>query len=116
MRISADHPSFISYLDEITNSVIENVEIEKYFYITKEKKLSTQFIVFTLIEKKIKNKVTILSEQLKTFLIILVKKNENLERYEVAALLNDIINNFDDIIDKKEKLSNIAKSKSVVEK
>ena len=116
MRISADHPSFISFLNEVTNKVIENVEIDKYFYITKEKQLNTQFVVFTLIEKNIKNKVTILSEQLKTFFVILVKKNENLENYEVAALLNDIINNFDDIQDKKEKLSKISKGNAVIEK
>lgn len=116
MRISSDHPSFISYLNEVTDKVIENVDVEKYFYITKEKKLNTQFIVFTLIEKNIKNKVTILSEQLRTFLLILVKKNEKKERYEVAALLNDIINNFDDIMAKKERLTKISTTKQIIEK
>lgn len=116
MRISLEHPSFISYLNEIVDNVIENVDIEKYFYINKEKQLNIQFIVFTLVEKNIRNKVTILSEQLTPFLLILVKKNEKKENYEVAAILNDIVNNFDEIMDKKDKLTKISSSKSLIEK
>lgn len=110
MRITADHPSFVSYLNDVTNEVIKNVDIDNYFIISKDKKESTQFIVFTLIEKKIKTKVTILSEQLKTFLYLIVKKNEKIERYEVAGILNDIINNFDNILDKKESVIKLKKS------
>lgn len=117
MRITTDHPSFITFLDEVTNEVLENVEISNYYCLTAEKKINTQFIVFTLIEKKIKSKVTILSEQLKTFLYILVKKNEKIERYEVAGILYDIIKNFDVIMDKKEFTTNLRKNiTSVLEK
>ena len=116
MRISPEHPSFISYLNEITDNILENVDVNNYFMLTKDKRRNMQFIVFTLIEKNIRNKVTILSEQLKTFLIIIVKKNEKLERYEIAGLLNDIINNFDEIMDKKEKLTELAKNVSFSEK
>lgn len=110
MKITADHPSFVSYLNDVANEVIDNVEVDNYFILNKDKKESIQFIVFTLIEKKIKTKVTILSEQLKTFLYILVKKNEKIERYEIAAILNDIINNFDKVIDKKESVKKLRKS------
>lgn len=116
MRISSEHPSFVTYLYEITDKVIENVDIDKYFYISKEKQLNTQFIVFTLIEKNIKNKVTILSEQLTPFLLILVKKNEKRETYEVAAILNDIVNNFDEIMSKKDKLTKLSNTKTLIEK
>lgn len=110
MKITADHPSFISYLNDVTNQAIENIDINRYFSFTNEEKIKAQFIVFTLIEKKIKSNITILSEQLKTFLYILIKKNENIERYETSALLNDIIKNFDEIIERKETISKLRKT------
>jgi hypothetical protein len=113
MRITTDHPNFISYLNDVTNNVIENIDINNYFMFTSENKFNAQFLVFTLIEKKIKTKVTILSEQLKTFLYILIKKNEKIENYEVAGLLNDIIKNFDKIIDKKENHKKTHKSPTI---
>jgi len=97
MNINVKHPSFISLLETITNNILSNVPVENYFNMVQDKKTSTQYLVFKLLRNTIKVKSKMTDTELKTFLPILIKKNEESENYEFSAVLSDIISNFDSI-------------------
>ena len=79
MKININHPTFISFLEKISNNIITSVN------------------VFSLIRNVAKLKTNLNEVELKAFITILWKKNEESENYELAEVLNDIITNFDKI-------------------
>jgi len=97
MNINVTHPTFISFIEKITNSVLSNVSLDNYFSLPQDKKLGIQYVVFKLLKNTIKIKSKTSDNELKFILPILCSKNEELENYEFSALLRDIINNFDNI-------------------
>jgi hypothetical protein len=105
MKINVNHPSFISFLESITNSILSAIKIDDYFNLTKEKKLSVSFTVLNLLKNSAKVRANLNDTELKSFITFLCKKNEEKENYEFAAVLNDVIKNFDAI----NELSNSPK-------
>lgn len=99
MRVNVNHPSFISFLDSVTKNILSNINIENYFSLTSEKKLRLHYMVFRLLKNSVKTRAKLTDMELKSFLIVLCKKNEESENYEFAAILKDISNNFDAIND-----------------
>lgn len=97
MNINVNHPTFISFIEKITNNILSNVSLDNYFNLPQEKKLGVQYVVFKLLKNTIKIKSKTSDNELKFLLPILCNKNEDLENYEFSALLRDIINNFDNI-------------------
>lgn len=97
MRINVNHPSFIAFLDQITNNILSNITIENYFTLNQEKKLNVQYVVFKLFKNAIKFRATFTDNEMKALITVLWKKNEDSENYEFASILNDIKNNFDAI-------------------
>jgi hypothetical protein len=97
MNINVNHPTFISFIEKITNNILSNVSLDNYFNLPQEKKLGVQYVVFKLLKNTIKIKSKTSDNELKFLLPILCNKNEDLENYEFSALLKDIINNFDNI-------------------
>jgi hypothetical protein len=99
MRVNVNHPSFISFLDNVTNTILSNVPVEDYFQLTQEKKLALQFTVLKLMKNSVKLRAKLTDLELRSFVIVLCKKNEESENYEIASILNDISTNFDTIND-----------------
>lgn len=97
MNINTEHPTFIAFLDRVTNTILSNISIENYFSLTKEKKLNVQYVVFKLFKNAIKFRAVFTDNEMKSLIVILCKKNEDCENYEFASILNDIKNNFDAI-------------------
>jgi hypothetical protein len=97
MKVNVNHPSFISFLETITNNVLSAIKIEDYFGLTTEKKLTVSFAVLNLIKNSAKVKASLSDTELKSFIMILCKKNEENENYEFAAVLDDIIKNYETI-------------------
>lgn len=97
MKINIDHPSFISFLNTITNNILTSVSIENYFKLSSERKLNIQYVVFKLMKNAVRVRAKLSDTELRSFVIILWNKNEQQENYEIAAILNDINNNFDSI-------------------
>lgn len=95
MRVNVNHPSFISFLDNVTNAILSNIKVENYFQLTQENKLSVQFTVLSLMKNSVKNRAKLTDLELRSFVIVLCKKNEESENYEIASILNDISVNFD---------------------
>jgi hypothetical protein len=97
MKVNVNHPSFISFLESITNSILSSIKIDDYFILSSEKKLTISFTVLNLLKNSAKIKANLTKDDLKNFIVVLCKKNEENENYEFAAILNDIIKNYDTI-------------------
>jgi hypothetical protein len=97
MRVNINHPSFIAFLDSITNNILSNVSTETYFTIPESKKIGVQYMVLKLMKNAFKTKAKLTDEELRGFVVVLWKKNEESENYEFAAILNDIMKNFEKI-------------------
>ncbi len=97
MNVNVNHPSFISFLDNVTASILSNVTVENYFKLNSEKKLGVQYMVFKLMKNAVKVRAKLTDMELRSFVSVLWKKNEEAENYEFAAILNDIAQNFDTV-------------------
>lgn len=99
MKVNVNHPSFISFLDGVTHSILSSISIENYFKISQEKKMNVLYAVFKLMKKTFSVRATLSDNELRGFVTVLWKKSEESENYEFAAILNDIANNFESIND-----------------
>lgn len=99
MKINLDHPSFILFLENVSNSIISNVSIDSYFELPIEKKMNIQYVVLKMMKSSINHRAKLNNDEMKAFLVVLKKKNEEFENYEFASILKDIINNFDAVND-----------------
>ncbi len=66
-------------------------------------------MVFKLMKNSTKVRGKFNDSELKSFVMILCKKNEEYENYEFSAILNDIHNNFD-------KINDVTKPKNKINK
>lgn len=95
MRININHPSFLSFIDNINQSVMSHSPVDTYFSMSLDKKMSTLYLVFKVLKNSVSLRAKLSDDELKSFIDILCKKNEEYENYEFAAMLKDILNNFD---------------------
>jgi hypothetical protein len=99
MRVNTTHPSFIHFLEDVSTNILIAIKIDDYFALTTDKKLNVSFTVLNLIKTSARVKANLSDADLKNFITVLCKKNEESENYEFAAVLNDVIQNFDRITD-----------------
>ena len=99
MKINVNHPSFISFLDNVSNSILSNISTDNYFALPQENKMSVLYMVFKLMKNSVKIRAKLTDVEMKSFITVLCKKNEEVENYEFAAILKDILNNFDAVND-----------------
>jgi len=97
MKVNVNHPSFISFLENISSNILSSIKIDDYFTLTAEKKLVISITVFNLLKNSAKIKATLTDSELKSLITVLWKKNEEKENYEFAAVLNDVIVNYEKI-------------------
>jgi hypothetical protein len=97
MNVNVNHPSFITFLENVTSSILSNVTVENYFKLSSDKKLGVQYMVFKLMKNAVKVRAKLSDMELRSFVSVLWKKNEESENYEFAAILNDIAQNFDKV-------------------
>lgn len=110
MSINKNHPSFLLFLDNVTNNILSQVNLDNYFNLSSDKKLSVQYIVFKLTKTALSINTNLLDSELKEILNVLRKRNESSENYEFAAILKDIIANFDTL---KESFKSIKKEAKI---
>ena len=97
MRANINQQSFITFLENVTESIVSSVNIENYFSLPQDKKMNVLYVVFKLMKNALKVRTKLTDEQVKEFVDALMKYNERSENYEFAAILKDISNNFDSI-------------------
>lgn len=97
MKVNVNHPTFLAFLENVTNTILSNVNVENYFKLSQDKKMSVLYMVFKLMKKSVENGPRLTDIEMRSFVTVLWKRNEEIENYEFAAVLNDISNNFDSI-------------------
>jgi len=97
MKVNVNHPSFISFLENISQNILSAIKIEDYFELTDKKKLMVSFTVLNLLKNSAKVRANLSDSELRNFIAVLCKKNEDAENYEFAAVLNDVVNNYDTV-------------------
>ena len=89
----------IKFLDSISKSVLLNVSVESYFTFSKEKKMTTQFLILKMIIKSMGVKLNTNDAILPNLLKSLKNRNEDLENYEFAEVLKNIESNLETLLD-----------------
>lgn len=113
--ININHPSFVLFLDKITNTILSTVPIENYFALTNDKKINVQYLILKLMKNSLKASDMLSDAEIKSFIIVLLKKNEEAEHYELAGILRDMLLNFDTVHDMtKSSLKGTKSSKTEV--
>jgi uncharacterized membrane protein YfcA len=95
MKVNINHPSFISFLETVSSSILSNVTVSNYFNLSQDKKMGVLYMVFKLMKKSLSVRAKLTDLELRSFVSVLWKRNEEAENYEFAAILNDIAQNFD---------------------
>ena len=97
MKVNINHPSFISFLDNVSSNILSNVTVSNYFTLPQEKKMGVLYMVFKLMKKSLLVRAKLTDAEMRSFVTVLWKKNEEVENYEFAQILKDITTNFDTI-------------------
>ena len=97
MNVNVNHPSFIQFLDNVTSNILSNITVDTYFSLSQDKKIGVQYMVLKLMKNSVKVRAKLTDSELRSFVSVLWKKNEEAENYEFAAILNDIAQNFETV-------------------
>lgn len=112
MKYNPNHPTFLTFITNVNNTVMSHAQVEDYFTLTLDKKMNVLYYILKLLKSSANLRVKIDDEDLKDLIEILRKKNEEYENYEFAAALKDIHVNFtiiSDFIKPKRKSSKTVK-------
>ena len=91
MNVNINHPSFISFLENVSASILSNVTVNNYFSLTQDKKLGVQYMVLKLMKNAVKVRAKLTDNELRSFVSVLWKKNEECERSAPVAFDGDIV-------------------------
>jgi hypothetical protein len=97
MKVNTTHPSFVAFLENVTETISSSVNTENYFSLPQDKKMNVLYVVFKLLKNSLKVRAKLNDEEVKYFVDELMKSNERSENYEFAAILKDISYNFESI-------------------
>ena len=81
-----------------------------------KKKSTISYTVFKIIKSNTEKRVNLGDLEFRAFLVALWKKNEESENYEVAAILDHIIKNYDSINEITKPLKTIKKPAKIDKK
>jgi len=97
MKYNTKHPQFTAFIDKINYEILNSINVINYFTINDDNKLGNQYMLLKIIKNSVTIRSKLTDNDYKYFLSILKKKNEETENYELAALMNDTINNFENV-------------------
>lgn len=110
MKVNVNHPSFISFLENVTTTILAHVPIDNYFSLNSDKKLNVQYTVFKMMKNSVNLRAKLTDNELRSFVVVLCKKNEDCENYEFAGILKDISNNFDSLNESVKSIKRQSKT------
>jgi hypothetical protein len=97
--MNINHPTFTNFLDNLISNIVTNIYVDKYFGLPNDQKLSEQLKVFKIMNNSLRSGVKLDEEQYKSLIKLLWKKSEEVEKYELSAILKNVLDNFDGIYD-----------------
>ena len=53
MKVNINHPSFISFMETVSSSILSNVTVSNYFNLSQDKKMGVLYMVFKLMKKSL---------------------------------------------------------------
>jgi hypothetical protein len=107
MTFNEKNPSFIMILDKIVNEIITSLSTFDYFSLNDEQKFVIQETSFKIIKNTINYNVSLSDDDIKAFIKVLQRKNEQNENYEIAQILKDIFTNYSNFKKPNKKDSKI---------
>lgn len=110
MKVNVNHPSFISFLENVTTTILAHIPIDSYFSLNSDKKLNLQYTVFKMMKNSVNLRAKLSDNELRSFVVVLCKKNEESENYEFAEILKDISNNFDSLVESAKPMKRQSKT------
>jgi hypothetical protein len=99
MKIDTNHPAFTNFLDNVTSNITTNIHVDKYFGLPNDQKLVEQLKVFKIMNNSLRSNVKLDENEYKSFITFLWKRSEDVEKYELSAILKNVLENFDGIYD-----------------
>lgn len=109
----------IKNLDNIIRLYQSTVEIEKYFKLSLDEKITSQYLLLKVIGKTIMNeKYKYNQETLKHIIHSLISRGEEIENYEIAEISKNTFSNFDKlyvVLNDSSKTKRIIKTNKVNE-
>lgn len=111
MSANINHPSVIKFLSDLTSNIVSSISIENYFEMSEESKTALNYAVFKIIKNSTDKRVNIGESEFKALLVALWKKNEDAENYEVAAILDGVIKNYESIKEISKPIKTTKKPK-----
>jgi hypothetical protein len=112
MKINVKHPTFQSYLEEVTTNILTLVSLDNYFILNNDAKIGIQFIVLKYIDSSLKIRLSIEEDDIRKFIHVLLKKSNENENYEFSSVLKDLNINFD-LLMSKTKPKEIKKNRKI---
>jgi hypothetical protein len=97
--MNINHPTFTNFLDNLISNIVTNIYVDKYFGLPNDQKLSEQLKVFKIMNNSLRSGVKLDEDQYKSLIKLLWKKSEEVEKYELSAILKNVLDNFDGIYD-----------------
>lgn len=97
MTLNIQHPGFVKFLETLIENIISQINLEQYYKLTQERKLSIIHSVYIIINKTLLERTKLTDDNTKVFIQNLLNKTITQENYELSGVLKDIINNFDSI-------------------
>lgn len=95
MKIDINHPSFITFIENVISNITTNVHVDKYFSLSNEQKLAEQMKVFKIMNSSLRSSVKLTEPEYKSFITILWRRSEENEKYELSGIMKDSLSNFD---------------------
>jgi hypothetical protein len=109
MKIDINHPTFTNFINNVINNITTNVYVEKYFGFNNEQKLGEQLKVFKIMNNSLRSNIKLSEHEYKSFITILWKKSEEGEKYELSAILKDVLENFDGIYEVTKPIKKVTR-------
>lgn len=92
-----NHPTVVAFMLNVSNHIQETLTLKEYFNLTSKRRNVITSAAFKMVKNSIPNNVKFTDEQIKSFLHTLLVKNEEIENYELSAVMKNILDNYDSL-------------------
>ncbi len=109
MKIDTNHPTFANFLDNVISNITTNIYVDKYFGLPNDQKLAEQLKVLKIMNNSLRSGAKLEEDQYKSLIKLVWKKSEEVEKYELSAILKNVLENFDSIYDVTKPVKRTAR-------
>ena len=104
MKIDTNHPTFANFLDNVISNITTNI-----YVLPNDQKLAEQLKVLKIMNNSLRSGAKLEEDQYKSLIKLVWKKSEEVEKYELSAILKNVLENFDSIYDVTKPVKRTAR-------